>query len=204
MEPLALALAAVVAVATAGLILAERARSRAGIAVAKPVASLAFVALGWPTVDGALFAALVLCFLGDLCLIPEDVRVFRAGIVLFLLAHVAFGYAFLARGVAWPVAGLAVVPLVAAAVVVTRWILPTTPRELKPAVLAYVVVITAMVALAAGASWFFLAPALAFWTNDVLIARDRFVARSWLNRAFGLPLYYGAMVAFALASRGAW
>lgn len=193
-----------VAAATAGLILAERARSRAGIAVAKPVASLAFVALGWPTVDGALFAALVLSFLGDLCLVPEDVRAFRAGILLFLLAHVAFGFAFLARGVSWPVALLAVVPLAVAAALVVRWILPTTPRELKPAVLAYVVVITGMVALAAGASWLLLAPALAFWTNDILIARDRFVARSWLNRAFGLPLYYGAMVAFALASRGAW
>jgi len=201
-ETVEVALLALMAAAVAALVLAERADSQAGKWVAKPLASAAFVALGWPGVDALLFAALVLSFLGDLCLVPKDRRVFRAGILLFLLAHVAFGGAFLLRAPSWPVVALALVPLVAAALVVARWILGRVPRELKGAVVAYMVVITAMVALAAGTTpWLFL-PALAFWTNDILLARDRFVQRSWLNRLYGLPLYYGAMAVFALFARG--
>lgn len=221
MEPLVLALLATMALAVVALILAERGGSRAGMWVAKPLASAAFVAiavvpqsgsetamsadfagLAWSTIDGRLFVALALAFLGDLCLIPADRRIFRAGVLLFLLAHVAFGAAFLALGVSWGLAALALMPLVAAAILVARWILPGVPSELKGAVVAYVVVITGMVALAAGTSWTILAAALAFWTNDILVARDRFVQRSWLNRAVGLPLYYGAMAMFALFARG--
>ena len=202
MEPIELALLAVIALATGALILAEKRDSRAGMWVAKPLASAAFVALGWPGVDLLLFGALVLAFLGDLCLVPQDRRIFRAGILLFLLAHVAFGAAFVVRGVLWELAGPALVPLVVAAFFIARWILPTVPAELKGAVIAYVVVITGMVALAAGTSWTIFLAALAFWTNDILVARDRFVQRSWLNRAYGLPLYYGSMAIFALLARG--
>lgn len=203
MEALDVALILLVAAATAGLILAERRDSRAGTWIAKPLASAAFVALGWPGVDLLLFAALVLSFLGDLCLVPRDKRIFRAGILLFLLAHIAFSAAFFLRGPDASRVVLALVPLVAAAFLISRWILPKVPRELKGAVIAYVVVITAMVALAAGTTWLLFLPALAFWTNDILVARDRFVERSWLNRAYGLPLYYGAMVLFALQAGGA-
>jgi len=33
-----------------------------------------------------------------------------------------------------------------------------------------------------------------FWVSDVGVARDRFVARSPLNRYLYLPLYYGAQL----------
>lgn len=42
--------------------------------------------------------------------------------------------------------------------------------------------------------------AIAFWANDILVARDRFARRTWLNRLYGLPLYYAAMVTFALTA----
>lgn len=202
MEPIAVTLLVLITAATAGLILAERTGSRVGMWVAKPLASAAFVALGWPGVDLWIFIALVLSFFGDLCLIPTDKRIFRAGIVLFLLAHVAFSVAFVFRGVAWERAGLALVPLVSAAFFIGGWILPHVPRELKGAVLAYIVVITGMVALAVGTTWWLALAAVAFWSNDILVARDRFVERSWLNGAYGLPLYYGAMAVFALVARG--
>ncbi|HUR67978.1 MAG TPA: lysoplasmalogenase family protein [Candidatus Thermoplasmatota archaeon] len=202
-------LAPLYAALVVALILAERAGSRAGMWATKPLTSLVFVAMGLS--DGLpdtsagrlLLTALVFSFAGDLCLIPTEARVFRAGILLFLLAHVAFVGAFLALGVAWAWAALALLPLAGAAWRVARWILRGVPHELRRAVVAYVVVITAMVAtaagaVAAGASPLLLVAALAFWTNDILVARDRFVTKTWVNRAMGLPLYYGAMLLFAL------
>ena len=201
MDTLDLVLVLGIAASVVALILAERKESERGQWIFKPLASALFVILGFPVFDGWLFAALVLSFLGDLCLVPKDKRIFRAGILLFLLAHVGFSGAFLARGIDWTWTGLALVPLVVAAALVARWILPKAPKELKGAVIAYMIVITAMVALAVGThDPAMMVAALAFWTNDILVARDRFVTRSWLNRAYGLPLYYGAMVVFALTA----
>lgn len=195
-----------VALAVAGYLVAERRGHMLGMWLTKPLASALFVALAIPPRDTWLFAALVLSFLGDLLLIPKEPRIFRAGILVFLLAHVAFIAAFLAMGVAWTWAAGALAPLLLAAALVARWILPRVSRDLKLAVLAYMIVITAMVAIAAGsvaagASPLLLGAALAFWTNDVLVARDRFATRSSWNRVLGLPLYYGAMVVFAILAR---
>jgi hypothetical protein len=41
--------------------------------------------------------------------------------------------------------------------------------------------------------------ALAFTASDVSVARDRFVRAQFLNRAWGLPLYYCAQVLLALS-----
>jgi len=35
--------------------------------------------------------------------------------------------------------------------------------------------------------------------SDLSVARDRFVSRSFSNRAWGLPLYYAAQIVFGLA-----
>jgi hypothetical protein len=42
--------------------------------------------------------------------------------------------------------------------------------------------------------------AVAFYLSDVSVARDRFVAPGFGNRIWGLPLYYGAQVLFALST----
>ena len=39
--------------------------------------------------------------------------------------------------------------------------------------------------------------AVAFFCSDLSVARDRFVAPGFANRAWGLPLYYAAQLAFA-------
>ena len=201
---------ALLILALAGLLWAERRGSRAMMWATKPIASAAFVALG--IADGApatttgrlLVLALILSFAGDLLLIPLDPRIFRAGILIFLLAHVAFLGAFAAAGIAWGWLFVALALLALAAWVIARRILPHVSADLRPAVIAYMIVITLMVAgaagaSAAGASPLLLLAALMFWTNDLLVARDRFLAKNWLNRAIGLPLYYGAMVLFALS-----
>lgn len=196
---------AAIAVGAAAYVASERLGSRALAWASKPVAAAGFVALALVSgADAAIVAALALSAVGDVLLIPRDVRVFRAGILAFLAAHVAFVVAFALRAPAWRVGLWALVPLVLAALVVARWILPRVEPRLKGAVVAYVVVITAMVATAAAASWgggplWLVVAALGFWANDVLVARDRFVERAFWHRAVGLPLYYAAQAAFALA-----
>jgi hypothetical protein len=45
-----------------------------------------------------------------------------------------------------------------------------------------------------------MAAAVAFYLSDVSVARDRFVAPGFDNRIWGLPLYYGAQLLFALST----
>jgi hypothetical protein len=40
--------------------------------------------------------------------------------------------------------------------------------------------------------------ALAFTASDVSVARDRFVKHEFVNRAWGLPLYFGAQLLIAV------
>ena len=77
--------------------------------------------------------------------------------------------------------------------------------SMRGPVLAYIAVIGAMVALAAGTGEpRLLAGAALFYLSDLCVARDRFVRPGLPNRLVGLPLYYGAqaLLATALASTG--
>ena len=68
--------------------------------------------------------------------------------------------------------------------------------------LAYIVVITVMVAAAVGTGvhdpqpWIPFA-AVAFFLSDLAVARERFVSSDFVNKLWGLPLYYGAQLVFA-------
>jgi uncharacterized membrane protein YhhN len=196
-------------VAVAGLLVAEFRRSRAGLWVAKPVASLAFIWAGLTA--GALdsgygqfvLLGLVLCLVGDVLLIPlERPAVFRAGVFAFLAGHVAYSAAFLTRPL--DPLGLAAGAVLLAVVVgaVLRWIGPTLPAGMVWPVRVYMIVIGVMSALAcgvtaAGGPWAVAVGALAFTASDVSVARDRFVRHEFVNRAWGLPLYYGAQLLLA-------
>jgi uncharacterized membrane protein YhhN len=197
------------AVAVAGLLLAEHRCSRSGEWLAKPIASAAFVWLG--VQSGALatpygrlvLLGLALCMLGDLLLIPrERSAVFRAGIFAFLAGHVAYSAAFVTR----PLAAAGLVPggLLLAALIwgVLRWLRPSLPGDMVNAVRVYMVVIGVMSALAcgvtaAGGPAAVAVGALTFTASDVLVARNRFMRREFVNRAVGLPLYYGGQLLLA-------
>ena len=197
------------AAAVAALLVAERRGARVGIWLAKPVASLAFV---WAALQSGatgsaygdwLLAGLALCLAGDLLLIPvERPSVFRAGILAFLLGHVAFAVAFLMRPLSWLGllgAGLLLFGLLRA---VLRWLRPRLAADMVVPVHAYVIVIGSMAAVAcavslAGGPWQVAAGALAFAASDVAVARDRFVSPGFVNRAWGLPLYYAAQLTLA-------
>ena len=197
------------AVAVAGLLWAEYRGSRQGLWLAKPVASLAFIWAG--IAAGALdstygqwiLLGLVLCLLGDVLLIPHDrAAVFRAGVFAFLGGHVAYSAAFLTQPLdGFGLAGGAVLLAVVVGGVL-RWLASSLPADMAWPVRIYMIVIGVMSALAcgvtaAGGPWAVAVGALAFTASDVSVARDRFVRHEFLNRAWGLPLYYGAQLLLA-------
>lgn len=194
------------------LLVAEWRGSRRGVWIAKPAASVGFLLAGWfagalDTGYGRLvFAALVLSFLGDVLLIPSARASFLAGLVSFLLGHVAFAAAFAFRGldVAW--AGAAAVAVLVPVTVVLRWLRPHVEPAMRVPVHAYVFVISLMVVLAAGAVGAGGPAAIAvgaacFYVSDLAVARERFVTSTFWNRSWGLPLYYGAQLILASSVR---
>jgi uncharacterized membrane protein YhhN len=213
MEALArIAPAAGVTLAAVAMVLVGEARDHAGLRrVFKPLASAGFLAAALRAgaaahpYGQALLVALALSWWGDVFLLSDARRWFLAGLAAFLLAHVGFGVAFVVRGVDPRIAGVAVLPLATVAVVLFRGLFPGVPAKLRGPVVGYAVVVTAMVALAfgawgAGASPLLPGAALAFWMSDYSVARDRFAGAGFANRAWGLPLYYVAQLAFAMTA----
>lgn len=196
--------------ALVGLLVAERSDSSAGRWATKPLASIGFVgaALSAGALQSrfglALLTGLGLSLAGDVLLIAKAKASFRAGLFAFLLGHVAFAAAFVLRGIDGPVAGGALVVVAAVAVLVGRWLLPHVEPKMRAPVVAYIVVISSMVALAAGTVAahgrpILLAAATAFYLSDLSVARDRFVAPAFINRLWGLPVYYLAQLLFAFS-----
>lgn len=201
--------AGVCALATAGLLAAEYLHSKVGKAVTKPIASTAFIAVAlgagaWQTPYGqGIVVALVFSWIGDIFLLSKQKKMFLGGLVAFLLGHVAFGVAFVLNGIAWPWVLIATIPLLAIFEAIRRWLLSRVEPKMKAPVVAYMVVITAMVALASGVVGstgepLYLVAATMFFVSDLAVARDRFVEPGFNNRAWGLPLYYGAQILFGL------
>jgi uncharacterized membrane protein YhhN len=150
-----------------------------------------------------VLAGLALCMLGDVLLIPRNRSgIFRAGVFAFLLGHVAYSAAFLTVPLSF--IGLAGGGALLAVVLwkVLRWLGPALPTDMLAAVRTYMVVIGVMSTLAcgvtaAGGPWQVAVGALAFTASDVSVARDRFVKHEFVNRAWGLPLYFGAQLLIA-------
>jgi len=203
-----------------GLLLAEREGRRNLILGVKTACSCAFVATAilqehplaayfhW------VLAGLLLGLVGDVCLALRGDRAFRAGLVAFLLGHVAYVVAF-ALVVRRPEDWLTALHLLLVAVscYVLWWLWPRLGAMRGP-VVAYVLVISAMVAAAISAAgnpllpgvgrWTLLLGAVCFYLSDLCVARDRFVAQGFANRLLGLPLYYGGqfLIAFSVGLVG--
>ncbi len=183
-------------------------RWRPGEWAFKPLASTGFVlsALGHGALDGPygrrVLLALALSWWGDVLLIPKAKRAFLAGLGAFLLGHLAYAAAFAGRGVSWPVALLSALALAAPLALVARWLMPKVPAAMKRPVTAYMLVITAMVALSLGTAaargdvWIPVG-AVMFYLSDLSVARDRFVAPGFANKLWGWPLYFGAQLVLA-------
>jgi uncharacterized membrane protein YhhN len=200
-------LSSVMAAAVAGLLRAIRVGDRTLEVISKTTASAAFVMLGlarWSPgnpVGAWLIAGLVLCAVGDLCLLSD--RSFDLGLISFLLGHLAYVAGFhAALPIAdWPLVILA--PLALAGVGALAWLWPNLGRRRIP-VVAYIVAITAMVwggmsvSWAGALGWTAATGAILFYLSDLAVARHRFVRPSFVNRALGLPLYYVGQLLLAL------
>ncbi len=197
--------------AVAVLLFAERTDRRTLKWLAKPAASAAFVALA--LAEGALqsgafgalmLAGLIACAAGDGLLIPRAGRWFLAGMAAFALGHLAYIGAFLTRSPEPKLlvygAAVAMIAL-GAAVMGALWGKLGTMRA---PVAAYVAIISVMVVASVAASpaggayyWPLIAGAVGFAASDIAVARDQFIRRDFINRLWGLPLYYAAQLTLA-------
>lgn len=193
------------------LLWAERHGSRPGIWLAKPLASTAFVVAAFLWGGAAspygrlVLVALCLSWLGDVLLIPRRTIYFLAGLGSFLVAHLVFAGAFAQQAEGPTALVIGGTAMAAFGLGVLRWLWPQLDTRLRPAVIAYVAAISVMVTLASGtlgpSGPALLAGAIAFAVSDVFVARQRFVRRSFLNKALGLPLYYAGQLLLASTVR---
>jgi uncharacterized membrane protein YhhN len=201
---------AITGVALPLLLAAEHATSRFGVWIAKPIASSGFLIAGASRAEGSgaysvsILLALALSMVGDIFLIPRSKTSFLVGLGAFLLAHVAYAAAFAQRGIDPLAALVALAAIASSSALVLRWLSPHLEPRMKGPVFGYILAITTMVALAAGTTAhdgnrFIVPAALAFYASDLAVARNRFVRASFSNKIWGLPLYYGAQLLFALS-----
>lgn len=186
-------------------------------AIGKMGAASAFVAygvtsglVGHGAHGWAFMVGLSLSMVGDAALLSKEPKGFLFGLAAFLLGHVAYAAGFLLMGVGAlaTVAGL----LLAGGLMqqVWAWLGPNTGKMRGP-VMAYMIVITSMVALAAGAlganpngpRFVALIGAVLFAVSDIFVARHRFVSPGPENRFAGLPLYFTAQLLLAGAAAAA-
>lgn len=207
--PLLLGGAAATVVFTLVLLVFEARDSRTGIWLSKPLAAAGFVAcaLGFGALESdygiKILIGLCLSWVGDVLLISGGRgRSFLLGIVSFFLAHCAYIAAFLGLAPDWETTAIAAAVVAILLAFFMRWVWPFLEGAFRWAVLAYVIVIGIMVAVAAGASASTGNPALfagavLFALSDVFVARERFVQAGYVNRKWGLPLYFLAQLVLA-------
>ncbi len=183
------------------LLWADARRSRVAIP-AKLTASSGFllVALGegarGSTYGRWILVGLALSWIGDAALLGRSDRMFLLGLGAFLLGHAAYIEAFLSTDLNPTIATAAVgIAWLVVAIQVARWLWPGVPGSMRGPVMLYMVVISAMVLLSGPAgvgrsSPLLPAGAIAFAVSDIAVARNRFVAPGFGNRAWGLPVYY--------------
>lgn len=179
----AVGLAAVAAAVDWCAVLADQVRVRC---VAKPATLIALIAVAVlvdPTVASgvrtAMVVGLVLSLAGDVFLMFDE-RWFVAGLASFLAGHVAYvvGLQLAPTSLTWSLVGLALVTVCIATVgrrIVTG-VAAGEQRELIGPVVAYLVVISAMVvsAFATRAAWAVIGAVL-FYASDATLAWNRFV-----------------------------
>ena len=190
-------------------------KNKAGLrATGKPFASLGFLvaAIGFGALESRygniVFAGLILGALGDVFLLGRGRQFFIAGLVSFLLGHVAYVVAFASLDVDRAAAGIAAAVMGVVLYFVGRWVFPHAPKMRVP-IGAYMLVIglmcvAAIGAYGAGAPWMIPVGAVMFTASDIAVVRDRFVSKGFVNRAWGLPLYYAAqlLIAWSIAAVG--
>ena len=172
------------------------------------VAALSFLAPGARAgYTVGVLAGLVLSLGGDVALMFPSAQAFQGGLVLFLLAHVAYAVTF-TLFVGFHLADLIAggVLLILAAVVYV-YLAPGLGR-MKGPVLLYILVISLMVNRAVSAfyspafstiqAWLMATGAVLFWVSDLMLAVNRF-RRPFRLHPTGLAFYYSGQLLIALS-----
>lgn len=200
---------AVCALGVIGLLAAEKAGSTPGKWFFKPLTAATYVwaALAWGALDSTygrwLLLGFVLCWWGDVLLVPRQRRSwFRAGILAFLAGHLAYITAFITLPTGLLGVSVGILASGILALVVWRWLGSKLSVDYRRLVAVYLFVICAMLVMAFSAAdgvdrWTIALGATLFALSDVSVARDRFVTKAFVNRAWGLPLYFAAQLILA-------
>lgn len=209
--PMSLAIL-IFAAASVALLLFGESRGDARLrALAKPAASAAFIAfaLAEGALSGGLFgwlilAGLILCALGDVLLIPRRDGLFLAGMGAFAAGHIAYLAAFLTADPSWKSGVVLAAFFMTGASAMTLRAFWGNLGPMRGAVIGYMGVITLMAIAsvaatpaAGGYDWRLIAGAFGFAISDISVARDQFGKRAFINRLWGLPLYYGSQLLLA-------
>lgn len=201
------------ALSVLGLLVAEKNDNALLRRIFKPAASLSFIladlaAGALETAFGqAILAGLIFCALGDVLLIPKSEKAFLAGMGAFAAGHAAYFAAFMIGGAALSPAALIAFILMTALSVALSSLLREGIGAMRVPVAAYSLIISVMVAggvahwSAAGTmdSARLALAAIGFALSDVSVARDRFGNGGFVNRLWGLPLYFAAQCLFAIS-----
>ena len=172
------------------------------------VAALSFstpgVKVGYTT---GVLVGLILSLGGDVALMFPSGRAFLAGLVLFLLAHVAYAVTFTLFNGFYPGDLASGGVLLALAVVVYRYLEPSL-EKMKGPVIVYIAIMCLMVNRAISAffsttltrtqAWLMSAGAFLFWISDLMLAVNRF-RRPFKYHRLSLAFYYGGQLLIALS-----
>lgn len=201
----------VLAIACIALVVFQLTEVRLGAIASKFIASTVFLAIA--ILSGALrsrygriiLAGLVLSWFGDMFLLGTTQQFFLAGLISFLLAHIAYVVAFSVNGLnaKWSIA--AFLPVAALSILVAVWLTPYLPADMITPVRAYTFVISLMVVTAigakgAGATWLIPAGATLFYFSDLSVAAGQFIEPAFPNYVWGLPFYYIGQTLLALSA----
>ena len=200
----------IIIIASAGILLPfllyyEYRKDRRGILPTKTALSALFVITALvqphpiPAYYHFLLIGLLFCLGGDIFLaLPQD-KMFRLGLVSFLIGHIFYiiGFFTTAHINMWTGWGTLIVIIFSGWVYL--WLKPHL-GNMKIPVLAYIIVITIMLsgawsilgesALAVTGKIVIFSGASCFYVSDLFVARDRFLKNEPVNRFMGLPLYY--------------
>ena len=202
------------ALAIGALLFAERTNAERLRWFAKSCASLMFVALALSlgatetSYGRMILVGLVFCMAGDIFLLKKSETAFLAGMAAFGLGHLFYAIAFggIFAGVS-PGVIAASVATIAGVAFTFRWLSPHL-GDFRIPVVFYTLIITAMMIMsfatttfnsgqATSPYWLAVIGAVGFAISDISVARDQFVERSFFNRLWGLPLYFGAQLVLA-------
>ena len=184
----------------------------------KPLASFGFIGIAWmgelSLSSGyglALICAFILSTVGDIVLIRQDNLGLALGLSAFLLAHVAYIWAGLTDDfypLDWTFqSGIRLSVLLVSFLLIGRMIYLFFKEDIPPKLqipsLTYIMVIGLMMTSILECAWqnqnmLMAGGALCFWCSDISVAHARFKKAGFLNRLWGLPLYYLAQILFAL------